>query len=59
MILEESAQYLKIGKSTFYKMAREAKIHAVKIEFGKNNKIIIHIPYNQEENIGKFLIVKV
>ena len=31
MTLEETAKYLKIGKSTFYKMAREGKIPAVKI----------------------------
>ena len=29
MTLEETAKYLKIGKSTLYKMAREGKIHAV------------------------------
>ncbi|MBC7333744.1 MAG: helix-turn-helix domain-containing protein [Actinobacteria bacterium] len=31
MTLEETAKYLKIGKSTLYKMAREDKIPAVKI----------------------------
>ena len=31
MTLEETAQYLKLGKSTLYKMAREGKIPAVKI----------------------------
>jgi len=29
-------------------MAREDKIFTVKVEFGKNNKVIIRIPYNQE-----------
>jgi len=29
-------------------MAREGKILAVIIEFGKNNKVIIRVPYNQE-----------
>jgi len=48
MTLEETAKYLKIGKSTFYKIAKEDKISTVKIEFGKNNKIIICVPYNQE-----------
>ncbi|MCL0028374.1 helix-turn-helix domain-containing protein [Peptococcaceae bacterium] len=48
MILEETAKYLKIKKSTLYKMAREDKISAVKIELGRNNKIIIRIPYNQD-----------
>jgi len=48
MTLEETAKYLKIGKSTLYKMAKEGKIPAVKIEIGKNDKIIIRIPYNQE-----------
>jgi len=36
MTLEETAKYLKIGKSTLYKMAREGKIAAVK------NKIVFH-----------------
>ena len=31
MTLEEAAKYLKIGKSTLYKMARKEKIPAVKI----------------------------
>ncbi len=31
MTLEETAKYLRIGKSTLYKMAREDKIPAVKI----------------------------
>jgi site-specific recombinase XerD len=30
------------------KMAREGKIQAVKIEPGKNDKVIIRVPYNQE-----------
>ncbi|MHC1630862.1 MAG: site-specific tyrosine recombinase/integron integrase [Methanotrichaceae archaeon] len=29
-------------------MARERKIPAVKIEFGKDNKVIIYVPYNRE-----------
>ncbi|MCL0032597.1 helix-turn-helix domain-containing protein, partial [Peptococcaceae bacterium] len=48
MILEGTAKYLKIKKSTLYKMAREDKISAVKIELGRNNKIIIRILYNQD-----------
>jgi integrase/recombinase XerD len=54
MTLEETAKYLpaqtglKIGKSTLYKMVREVKISAVKIEFGKDNKVIIRVPYDQE-----------
>ncbi len=35
MTLEESAKYLKIGKSTLYKMVREGKIPAVKIKGDK------------------------
>ena len=31
MTLEEAANYLKIGKSTLYKMAREGKIPTLKI----------------------------
>lgn len=41
-------EYLKIGKPTFYKMAREDKILAVRVELRRNNKFIIQIPYNQE-----------
>ncbi|MDL1971312.1 MAG: phage integrase N-terminal SAM-like domain-containing protein [Candidatus Desulfofervidaceae bacterium] len=48
MTLEETAKYLKIGKSAPCKMAREGKIPAVEIEPGRNNKIIIRIPYNQD-----------
>jgi integrase len=40
MTLVETAEYLKIG--------REGKIPGVKIEHGRNNKVIIRIPYNQE-----------
>ena len=39
MALEETAKY---------KMARKGKIFGVKIEFGKNDEVIIRIPYNQE-----------
>jgi len=48
MTLEETAKYLKIGKSTLYKVVREGKIPAVKIELGRNNKVIIRLRYNQE-----------
>ncbi len=51
MTLEETAKYLKIvppWRDTFNRMAREDKIPVVKIEFGKNKKVIIRIPYNQE-----------
>ena len=48
MPLEETAKYLKIGKSTLSKMAREGKIPTVKIEPERNDKIIIRIPYNRE-----------
>ena len=46
--LEETAKYLKIGKSTLSEMAREGKIPIVKIEPERNNEIIIRIPYNRE-----------
>jgi len=39
MTLEETAKYLKIGKSTLYKMTREGKIPAVKIEYRENSKV--------------------
>ena len=48
MTLEETAKYLKIGKSTLYKVAREGKIPAVKIKFKRNRKIINRLPYNQD-----------
>jgi len=48
MALEKTTKYLKIEKSVLYKMAREGKIPAVKIEIGKNDKIIIRILHNQE-----------
>lgn len=62
MPLEETGKYLKIGKSAFYlsacnaqadKMAGEGKIPAVKIEFGKDNKIIICVPYGRRWNMTK------
>ncbi|MDN5346129.1 MAG: integrase/recombinase XerD [Petrotoga sp.] len=48
MTFEETERYLKIGKSTLYKMAREGKAPAIRIEMGKNNKVIIRLPCNQE-----------
>ncbi len=51
MTLEETAKYLKIApicRDTLYKMAREGKIPAVKIEPGRNNRVIVRIPYNKE-----------
>ncbi len=47
MTIEETAKYLKIGKSTLYKMAREGKIPAVKIMFGKKESEI-EVEYIQE-----------
>jgi len=46
-----SAKYSKIAQpwwDTLYKIARENKIPAVKIEIGKNKKIIIRIPYSED-----------
>ena len=37
MILEATAEYLKIGISTFYRRQEEGKIPAVEIEFIDNN----------------------
>ncbi len=48
MTLKENAKYLKIGKSTLYKIASEGKITSMKVEFGKNNKVKIHLPYYQK-----------
>ena len=52
MTLEETAKYLKIGKSALYlsavaqagKMAREDRIPDMRIELGRDNKIIIRVP---------------
>jgi len=35
------------GRDTLYKMVREGKNTFVKVEPGKNNKVIIRIPYNE------------
>ena len=43
MTLEKTAGYSKIRKSILYKIAREDKIPVVKIEFGKNGKVIIRM----------------
>ena len=43
MTLEKTAGYSKIRKSILYKIAREGKIPIVKIEFGKNGKVIIRM----------------
>ena len=48
MTLQNTKKYLKRGKFTLYKIAREDRIPAVKIEFRKNNRVVIHVPYNQE-----------
>ncbi|RLJ03820.1 MAG: hypothetical protein DRP08_02935 [Candidatus Aenigmatarchaeota archaeon] len=41
MRLEKTAKYLKIGKSTLYKMAREDKIPAVKIKKEKSKCLLL------------------
>lgn len=33
---EDITKYLKIEKSTLYKMAKEGKVHAVKVEWKRN-----------------------
>jgi len=40
MTLEGTAKYLKIGKSTLYKMAREGKIPGVKESWHRNSETI-------------------
>ena len=52
----QTAKYLKLGKSTPDKMARESKIPTVKIKQGNNKKVIIRLLYNQElfgHNVSK------
>ena len=46
--LKKTAQYFKKGKFTLYKMAREVKIPAEKIEVKRNKKLIFRVPNNQE-----------
>ena len=46
-MMEGSGGIMALEETAKYKMAGEGKIPAVKIEF-KNNKVIIHVPYNQE-----------
>ncbi len=45
MNFKKSMEYLKTGNSALYK---KDKISTVKIEFEKNGKVIIRVPYNQE-----------
>ena len=54
MTLEETAKYLKIGKFTLYKMAREGKIPAVEIK-SKNTKSrdVSYIQKLSEHNSSK------
>ena len=62
MILEETAKYLKKGKITLYKTAREGKIPGVKIGIGeeeisghkssKTTEIYTHV---SRENLGKIV----
>ena len=47
MTLEETVKFIKVRKSIF-KTVREKKTLAVKIEFGRNNKVMIRVPYDQE-----------
>jgi len=56
MTFEETAKYLKIRKSKFYKIKEENKSPAVKIEFKENNKVIISVPYN-ENLISRLLVL--
>jgi len=42
------AKYLKTGKFTLYKMAREGKNIFVKIELRRNRKVIVKFPYEKE-----------
>ena len=48
MTLEETVKYLKKGKITLYKTAREGKIPGVRIEFGRDDKVRFYVPYEQK-----------
>ena len=47
-MMEGFGEIMTLEETPKYKMAREGKIPAVKIEIGENNKVIIRVPYNQE-----------
>ncbi len=47
-MMEGFGEIMTFEETIKYKMAREGKIPAVKIRFGKNDKVIIRVPYNQE-----------
>ena len=47
-MMEGSGGIMALEEIAKYKMAGEGKIPGVKIEPGRNNKIIIRIPYNQD-----------
>ena len=60
MTLEETAKYLKIGKSTLYKMAREGKIPAVKIASSETylkNPIIDYWLFVSNRLFKKFKVI--
>ena len=46
--MEGLSEIMTREKTTKYKMAMERNIPAVKIGYGKKDKIIIRIPYNNE-----------
>ncbi|MCD6448902.1 MAG: tyrosine-type recombinase/integrase, partial [Thermotogaceae bacterium] len=48
IMMEGSGGIMALEETAKYKMAREGKIPAVKIEPGRNNKIIFRIPYKQD-----------
>lgn len=48
MSLEEIAKYLKIGKSTLYKMAREGKIHVNKVSLSNIKNPLDNIKRHKE-----------
>ena len=50
-MMEGSGGIMALEEIAKYKMAGEGKIPGVKIEPGRNNKIIIRIPYNQDVSV--------
>ena len=48
MFRKDEVKHFKTGEFFLYKMAGEGKIPAVKIEFEKDDKVRIYVPYEQK-----------
>ena len=48
MFMKENAKHLKIRESSLYKITIKSQTTTLKIEFGKNDEVIIRVPYDQK-----------